>query len=149
MEPMEPMEPKEPMEADERPADDPDRGHRPVLVSITGDDTVRVTLEHRETHYVGESTRVGADSLALASANAALHALTHLTDPTVGIGLDWCGVIDPGGTVGSAVIVFATVTVAGVAMPQVGSALVHHDVQVAAVRAALDAVNRRLDVLGT
>ncbi|HVM15691.1 MAG TPA: hypothetical protein VM287_15350 [Egibacteraceae bacterium] len=126
---------------------DPDR-RRPILTSVSGDDTVRVVLEHRGRHYVGECDVTPECGLAAASASATLQALDALTLPDVELRLDWCGVLDPGTGMSPAVVVYATATVEGVASAQAGAALVHHDAQVAAVRAALDALNRRLEILG-
>jgi hypothetical protein len=122
-------------------------GSRPVLVAVSGRDIVRVTLEHRGRQYIGESRVTEERGRLAASAAATLQALEALTPRGVDFRLDWCGVVDPGGGVAAAVVVFATVTVAGVPMPQTGAAVIHQDVQVAAVRAALDAMNRRLDIM--
>ena len=121
---------------------------RPVLMSVSGRDEVRVILEYRGREYVGECDARAAGGLHAASATATLQALEELTPPDVRLGLDWCGVLEPGGGVGVAVVVFATLVAAGVRNAHAGVALVHQDVQVAAVRAALDAMNRRLEVMG-
>lgn len=127
----------------------PDAGSgRPILTSVSGDDTVQVVLEHRGRHYVGECDVTTERALAAASACATLRALDALTSPDVELRLDWCGVLDPGAGMSPAVVVYATVILDDVATEQAGAALVHHDSQVAAVRAALAALNRRLEMLG-
>lgn len=123
-------------------------GARPILTSVSGDDTVRVVLEHRGRHHVGEGTVTSQRTLAAASADATLRALDALTSPDVELRLDWCGVLDREEGRSPAVVVYATAIVDGVAMEYAGAALVHHDLQVAAVRAALAALNRRLEILG-
>lgn len=122
-------------------------GHRPILLGVRGTDRVQVTLEHRGRQYVGELAVTADRGLAATSAAAAIAALDRLTPEAVALRLDWCGVVDPGQVAAPAVLVFATATVAGVPLLQTGSALVRKDVQLAAVRAALDAMNRRLDVM--
>lgn len=121
---------------------------RPVIVSVDGRDPVRVELEHRGRRHVGQCATAPGRGPAEAAAIAALDALDRLTPSAAGFHLDWCGVVDPGGGVPAAILVFATVSVAGVPMQQTGSALLRDDVRMAAVRAALDAMNRRLQVLG-
>lgn len=126
---------------------DAGEGHRPLLASVDGRDTVRVVLEHRGREHVGESTARTESDLAAASARATLAALDSLTPAAVHFRLDWCGMVEPAG-LPRAVVVFATVSVAGVPMLQTGSALGRTDVQLAAVRATLDSMNRRLLVMG-
>lgn len=121
---------------------------RPIIVSVDGRDPVRVELEHRGQCYVGQCATAPGRGMAEAAAMAALDALDRLTPSAAGFGLDWCGVVDPGRGVPAAVLVVATVSIAGVPMQQTGSALIRDDVGMAAVRAALDAMNRRLEILG-
>lgn len=122
---------------------------RPVLVSVSGQEVVEVVLEHRGRRVVGSCPVAAGRELSVAAATATLRALDALTPDTVGFRLDWCDRVGPGGQVPPAIVVLATLTVRGEARPQAGVALVHHDEQVASVRAALDAMNRRVEVLDT
>lgn len=121
-------------------------GQRPILTSVSGHDTVRVVLEYGDRQGVGECDVTGGER-QVAAATATLRALDALTPATVELQLGWCEVVEPGAGRPSAVVVQATVTVSGVPTQLAGAALVHHDAQVAAVRAALDALNRRLEGL--
>lgn len=118
---------------------------RPVLVAVDGKQTVRVTLRHRERLYVGEATH---DTPATAAATATLDALGRLLPAAASLDLDWCGVVQPG--VGpNVVLVMVTITVAGVPMRQSGTAIiVGGDALTAAAKAAFDALNRRLEIMG-
>lgn len=122
-------------------------GQRPILTSVSGHDTVRVVLEYGDRRGVGECEVAGGGGMVAAAATATLQALDALTPTTVEFRLGWCEVVEPGDDQPSAVVVYATAIVDGVPTQLAGAALVHHELQVAAVRAALNATNRRLEAL--
>lgn len=123
-------------------------GSRPVLGSVSGEDIVEVRLEHGGRQVIGECAVTDTIDLGTASATATLRALDALTPEGVVFRLDWCGVVAPNDEVSPAVVVLASLILDGAPLPQAGAAIIHHDKQVAAVRAALDAMNRRLEMLG-
>lgn len=123
-------------------------GQRPILTSVSGHDTVRVVLEYGDRRGVGECAVAAGGGTVAAAAAATLQDLDALTTTTVEFRLGWWEVVEPGDDKPTAVVVRATATVDGVSTLLAGAALVHHEPQVAAVRAALDATNRRLEALG-
>lgn len=118
---------------------------RPVLVDVAGSGPVRVTVRLRDHEEVGEADgQAPADAAAVAT----LRALDALTPEAVTFGLEWCGAIQPDDDSPPVLLVLAKLTIAGVPMRQSGTAIVRDgDVAVAAAQAALDALNRRLEIM--
>lgn len=123
-------------------------GRRPLLASVSGEDVVEVILDFRGRQAVGQCAVTGTTDLSTASATATLRALDAFAPDGVEFRLDWCGLVAPSQQLSPAVVVLASLIRDGVPLPQAGAAIVHHDVQVASVRAALDALNRRLEIWG-
>lgn len=123
---------------------------RPLLVSVDGDDTVRVALEHGRELFVAE-VAVGDgedDGRGAAAGRATVDALGQLTPAAVSFSLDWCRVVATGDELPDLVTVLVGVDVAGAAMRYAGAVVVSGDVAEAAAKAVLDALNRRLGVTG-
>lgn len=117
---------------------------RPVLVRVEGDGPVRVTVRHRDREETGEADGPAPEAAAVAT----LHAIDALTPEAVSFGLEWCGDVQPDDAGPHVVLVLANVTIAGVPMRQSGTAIVRDaNVTVAAAQAALDALNRRLEIM--
>lgn len=124
---------------------------RPVLAGVDGEEPVVVTLRSGGEVYEGEASpsQVGGGT-ATAAAAATLAALAALTPSAVSFALDWVqiGESDEQG-LPTVVTVLARAEVAGVTMRYAGAALSPEDVREAAAKAVLDAMNRRLQVMGT
>jgi len=127
------------------------RGRRPVinrmqLVSSGLDVTATVQLSYRDHLVKGESTGTATQSgVHRAVATAALHALEQLIDNKARFEVDHVEVAPAGRD--RTVLVTVTM-VSGTGTDRLtGSAVVREDVRQAAIRAALDAVNRRLEPL--
>lgn len=129
------------------------RLRRPVFSGMTVDrgdldSTVEVTLQYGERRLtgraVGLATRTAATRTAAA---AALDALRDLLPPDVRVQVEWLEVVDPTAP-GRHQLVQAAVTVLSRRGEEVylGTAFVRGDLREAAVRATLDAVNRRLEL---
>lgn len=121
---------------------------RPRLAHVRRvDDTLQVTLVIRGEPYIGE-VPAGDDEVGAAAA-ATLVAMDLATPSTVSFELDAVQVVKRDVELAPAVLVSATITVAGVPMPQAGTAIVREgDPVLAAARATLAAMNRRLEILG-
>jgi hypothetical protein len=127
------------------------RGGRPVisrmqLVSSGLDVTATVQLSYRDHLVKGESTGTATQSgVHRAVATAALHALEQLIENKARFEVDHVEVAPAGRD--RTVLVTVTM-VSGTGTDRLtGSAVVREDVRQAAIRAALDAVNRRLEPL--
>ena len=127
------------------------RGRRPVinrmqLVSSGLDVTATVQLSYRDHLVKGESTGTATQSgVHRAVAMAALHALEQLIENKARFEVDHVEVAPAGRD--RTVLVTVTMVSATGTDRLTGSAVVREDVRQAAIRAALDAVNRRLEPL--
>jgi hypothetical protein len=126
-------------------------GRRPVisrmqLVSSGLDVTAIVQLSYRDQHVAGESTGTATQSgVHRAVATAALHALEQLIGNKARFEVDHVEVTPSGR---DRTVLVAVTMVSGAGTDRLtGSAVVREDVRQAAIRAALDAVNRRLEPL--
>ena len=115
---------------------------RVVIESVESAGTTQIRLR-RGTQVVEGRTRPEEHDLA-AVVHATLSALDELTPSTVAVTLDELHRV---GHRYELVIVLLTVRVAGVPLPHVGSAIVGDDPELAVVKAVLDALNRRLQVI--
>src|SRR3954465_1896284 len=130
---------------------DQPHGRRPVisrmqLVSSGLDVTATAQLSYRDQIVRGESTGTATQTgVHRAVATAALHAMEELIGDKARFEVDHVEVTPTGRdrTVLVSVTMVSSPGTAGLA----GSALVREDVRQAAIRAALDAVNRRLEPL--
>lgn len=120
---------------------------RPQLLAVEGGDVTRVTLRLAGTVGVGEAA-VTAGERGPAGARAALEALDAVTPAAARFRLDWCGQVEPGSGLPAIMVVLVTLEVAGVAMRYAGAVTVSGDPETVAAQAALDALNRRLEILG-
>jgi hypothetical protein len=113
------------------------------LVGVDGPPDARVRLRRGQA-VAAAAVADGEDRLA-AVATATLEAVGELIPPVASLALDEIHLL-----VGSRpiVVVAVTVGVAGVPLPHTGSALADEHAELAAARATLSAVNRRLEVLG-
>jgi hypothetical protein len=130
------------------------RGGRPVFAGITVERTdldshVTVTLGYR-----GRIARASAEGLATrrssprTAADAALLALREFLPAEVRVQLEWIELVEPAGP-NRPEIVHAAVTFLTSAGEEtfIGTAIVRTDLREAAVRATLDALNRRFEQL--
>jgi hypothetical protein len=126
-------------------------GRRPVisrmqLVSSGLDVTATVQLSYHDHNVRGEATGTATQSgVHRAVAMAALHALEQLIDNKARFEVDHVEVA-PAGRDRTVLVTVTMVSSAGTDR-LTGSAVVREDVRQAAIRAALDAVNRRLEPL--
>lgn len=126
-------------------------GRRPVisrmqLVSSGLDVTASVELNYRDLQVHGESTGTATQSgVHRAVATAALHALEQLIDNKARFEVDQVEVTPVGRD--RTVLVSVTMVSGNGTDRLTGSAVVREDVRQAAIRATLDAVNRRLEPL--
>src|SRR4051794_37089831 len=126
-------------------------GRRPVisrmqLVSSGLDVTATVQLSYREHSVRGESTGTATQSgVHRAVATAALHAIEELIGNKARFEVDHVEVTPTGSD--RTVLVSVTMVSGSGTDRLTGSAVVREDVRQAAIRAALDAVNRRLEPL--
>lgn len=126
-------------------------GRRPVisrmqLVSSGLDVTATVQLSYRDQNVRGESTGTATQSgVHRAVATAALHAIEQLVGDQVRFEVDHVEVTPTGRD--RTVLVSVTMVSSTGTDRLTGSAVVREDVRQAAIRAALDAVNRRLEPL--
>lgn len=123
---------------------------RPVLVSVDGDERVRVALEHRTELFVVEHAvdHEGSEARARASAEAATTALGQLTPSAVQFSLEWFAVLETSEGLPPVAVALVGVDVAGALMRYAGAAVLRGDPALAAAKAVLDALNRRLGVTG-
>ncbi len=122
-----------------------------MLAGVEGDEPIVVTLRSGGDVFEGEASpsQVGGGT-ATAAAAATLAALAALTPSAVSFALDWVQVGESDDEELPAVVtVLARAEVAGVTMRYAGAALSPKDVRKAAAKAVLDAMNRRLQVMGT
>jgi hypothetical protein len=126
-------------------------GRRPVisrmqLVSSGLDVTATVQLTYREHSVRGESTGTATQSgVHRAVATAALHAIEELIGNKARFEVDHVEVTPTGR---DRTVLVSVTMVSGTGTDRLtGSAVVREDVRQAAIRAALDAVNRRLEPL--
>jgi hypothetical protein len=126
-------------------------GRRPVisrmqLVSSGLDVTATVQLAYRDQQVSGESTGTATQSgVHRAVATAALHAVEQLVGDRARFEVDHVEVTPTGRD--RTVLVTVTMVSSTGTDRLTGSAVVREDVRQAAIRAALDAVNRRLEPL--
>jgi len=126
-------------------------GRRPVisrmqLVSSGLDVTATVQLSYRDRQVSGESTGTATQSgVHRAVATAALHAIEQLVGDQARFEVDQVEVTPVGRD--RTVLVTVTMVSSSGTDRLTGSAVVREDVRQAAIRAALDAVNRRLEPL--
>jgi hypothetical protein len=126
-------------------------GRRPVisrmqLVSSGLDVTATVSLSYHGEVVLGESTGTATQSgVHRAVATAALHALEHLLDKKAKFEVESVDVAQTGRD--RTVLVSVTMVSGSGTDRLTGSAVVRDDVRQATIRAALDAVNRRLEPL--
>ena len=126
----------------------PQEPSRVSLVDVVGRDTIRVSLERDGRVVVGEAHVGDAGGLAEAGARAALAAVETLTPGAVTFGLDWCGVVPTAPELPEVVLVLVGLEVAGVPMRYAGAVTVDTDaLPEVGARAALDALNRRLEIM--
>ncbi len=112
------------------------------------DSAVTVTLRWRGRQVSGEATGLASFRHApRTAAEATLVALRKLLPPTVRAQLEWLEVTEIGAPRERLVQAAVTVLTHTEENAHVGSAIVRGDVREAAVRATLDAVNRRLGLL--
>ncbi len=123
---------------------------RPLLVSVDGTDPVRVALEHHTELFVAEQSLSSGheDARACATARATTDALGQLTPEAVRFSLDWCALVKTGVHLPRLVVVMVAVDVAGAEMRYAGATVLGEDTGLAAAKAVLDAMNRRLGVTG-
>ncbi|MBV9292106.1 MAG: hypothetical protein JO222_06625 [Frankiales bacterium] len=127
-------------------------GRRPVisrmqLVSSGLDVTATVSLSYRAETVRGESTGSATQTgVHRAVATAALRALEQLVDAKVRFEVDQVEVT-PNGRDRTVLVSVTMVSTGGSTDRLTGSAVVREDVRQATIRAALDAVNRRLEPL--
>lgn len=123
-------------------ADPPDRIQ---LVDVMVDRGVTVRLRLGDRIVGATSDDDGRD----AAARATLAAIGQLTPSTLELTLDSVRTLPPTPGVRSTVVVaVVVVTVAGVPLPHSGSALVKDGNERATAAAVLDALNRRVQILG-
>ena len=140
-------EPEAPVVPDQRSA------HRPAiarmhLVSSGLDVTASVTLSSGVRTAVGEARGAASQSgVHRAVATATLRAVEELVDGLVRVELDHLE-ITPMGTERTVVVALSLLTAQG-AERLTGAAAVREDVRQAVIRATLDALNRRLEMLLT
>ena len=126
-------------------------GRRPVisrmqLISSGLDVTATVQLNYRDRQVSGESTGTATQSgVHRAVATAALHAIEQLVGDRARFEVDNVEVTPTGRD--RTVLVTVTMVSSSGTDRLTGSAVVREDVRQAAIRAALDAVNRRLEPL--
>ena len=138
---------------DAESVDVPDQPHgrRPViarmqLVSSGLEVTATVQLIYKDQHVRGEATGTATQTgVHRAVATAALHAIEHLIGNKARFEVDHVEVTPTGRD--RTVLVGVTMVSATGTERLTGSAVVREDVRQAAIRAALDAVNRRLEPL--
>lgn len=112
------------------------------------DAAVTVTLRWQGRQVSGQATGLASSRHApRTAAEATLAALRELLPPTVRVQLEWLEAAEVGAPRERLVQAAVTVLTPAEENAHVGSALVRGDVREAAVRATLDAVNRRLGVL--
>jgi hypothetical protein len=127
-------------------------GRRPVisrmqLVSSGLDVTAMVSLTYRDETVRGESTGAATQTgVHRAVATAALRALEQLVDDQVRFEVDHVE-LTPNGRDRTVLVTVTMVSTGGGTDQLTGSAVVREDVRQATIRAALDAVNRRLEPL--
>ncbi|QBI18288.1 hypothetical protein ER308_01005 [Egibacter rhizosphaerae] len=129
---------------------------RPLLVSVDGDDPVRVALEWERELYVGEAPGPSSGDAGdrrhervVAAGGATLQALDQLTPSAVTFALEWAAVVHTAAELPDLVVAMPRVEVAGVPMRYAGAVVDDgDDPALLAARATLDALNRRLGVTG-
>lgn len=120
--------------------------NRMQLVSSGLDVTAAVTLSYRDKTYRGESTGTATQTgVQRAVATAALHALEQILGNKARFELDHIETTNTGRD-RTVLVVVTMVSPTGTERVS-GSANVREDVRQACIRAALDAVNRRLEPL--
>lgn len=125
-------------------------GDRPVLREVVEQPgTVRVALEvgGRTFVGVGDVAGDGTEPVVAAAARAALDALEQATPGAVALRLDWSMIVEPEGVLPPVVVVLVTATIAGVPLRVTGSVLLRDQPTWAGARAALQALNRRLEIM--
>lgn len=113
-----------------------------ILLLDVARDPVRVQVQHGD--RVVEAEARDHDDLVTAAAATTLAAIARLVPPSVELELAETHVV---GDEHPIVVVHATVTVAHAPIAHAGCALVRDDPALAAARAALAAVNRRIEVM--
>lgn len=129
------------------------RDSRPLLVDVTeAGGAVRVTLNVRDRSHVGVAhlpAGIARDAaLVAAGAGATLDALEQATPQAVSLHLEWSEVVVPDEGLPPMALVLCNVTVADVPLRAPGSVLLRDDPAWAGARAALQGLNRRLEILG-
>lgn len=129
---------------------------RPLIVSVDGDEEVRVALEWQSELYVGTAAVSAAESPAhvtdarlVAGGRATLHALDQLTPNAVAFTLEWGARVVTAEGLPHVIVALPRVEVAGVPMRYAGAVIDDgSDAAQLAAKATLDALNRRLGVTG-
>lgn len=124
---------------------------RPLLVSVDGDEVVRVALEHRTELFVADSRVAdsGEEARAFAGAFAAASALGQFTPDAVALELQWCDLVETVPGLPRIAVAMIGVDVVGVSMRYAGAVVMGADDPAeAGAKAVLAALNRRLGVTG-
>lgn len=125
---------------------DPSSRRIALLEVDSGDNGVRVRLQLRD--RTTAAVDHGRDRLR-AAARATLEAVSLLVPPAVELRLDTLRLLPAIADAPSdLVVVVVTAAVAGTDLRHSGSALVHGSAEHATAAAVLDALNRRLEILG-
>jgi hypothetical protein len=120
---------------------------RPMLVEVGGNEVTRVVIRFGEGTFVGEADVARAGGPGPAAAVAAAQAVESATPSTVTLTVPWSQVVDTPEGHPDVYLALVDVFVAGVRMQHTGAVQVKQHVAVAAARAVLDAVNRRLEIM--
>jgi hypothetical protein len=130
---------------------DPGRDPRPIFAGMTVDRgdldaAVEVALEYGARRLTGRAEGLATRHAALrTAAAAALAAVRELVPADTRLQLEWLEVVDPTNPGRPAVVQAAVTWLTRTGEETyLGSAFVRNDLRVAAVRATLDAINRRL-----
>lgn len=115
---------------------------RVELVAVEASPSPRVRLRRGDRESVAD-VYATADLLE-GIAEATLDALVDLLPPSISLSLEQLHLVASGRPV---IVVIVVVTISGVSLPHTGSALVGDEPEVAAAKAVLAAVNRRLEIL--
>jgi hypothetical protein len=120
---------------------------RPMLVEVSGQAVTRVVIRFGATTFVGEADVAEHAGPGPAAAAAAAQALEAATPDTVTMSVPWSTVVETPADSPDLYVALVDVHVAGVRMQHAGAVPIKQHEAVAAARAVLDAVNRRLEIM--
>jgi hypothetical protein len=122
---------------------------RPLLRQVSVDAAAEVVLEHAGRRVRGLADVANYADRPTSVAAACLDAVRALTPRAVDLRLEWCRSLSPAdGSTPLVLVALVALDVAGVPLRYAGSAVVRDDLDLAAAKTVLDALNRRLGVLG-